>query len=218
MELRPAQRHEARMCYQCIEDARAYHKSLGFEQWHPDYPTQQTIFDDIAQGIGYAFTDDTEETDMTAPYNPDTSTVVFKQPGLIPLPELSALLPTLNRISSWIDSVFAYVSAEAINHAVPIPGYKVVEGRSKRVFTDTKAVVDTAVRNGYTDLYKQQLITLTEFEKLKASDFTAASNPAEDLAVGTVSADTTSPRIIAVGTKKDGSAVIARRGLGMCEY
>ena len=59
MELRLAQQHEAGICYQCIEDARAYHKSLGFEQWHPDYPTRQTIFDDIAQGIGYAFTDDT---------------------------------------------------------------------------------------------------------------------------------------------------------------
>lgn len=59
MELRLAQRQEAAMCYQCIEDARAYHKSLGFEQWHPDYPTRQTILDDIAQGIGYAFTDDT---------------------------------------------------------------------------------------------------------------------------------------------------------------
>ena len=43
---------------------------------------------------------------------------------------------------------------------------KVVEGRSKRVFTDTKGVVDTAVANGYTDLYKKQLITLTEFEKM----------------------------------------------------
>lgn len=41
-----------------------------------------------------------------------------------------------------------------------------VEGRSKRVFTDTKAVVDIAVQNGYTDLYKQTLITLTEFEKM----------------------------------------------------
>ena len=59
MELRPAQRQEAAICYQCIEDARAYHRSLGFIQWHPDYPTQQTILDDIAQGIGYAFTDDT---------------------------------------------------------------------------------------------------------------------------------------------------------------
>ena len=47
-----------------------------------------------------------------------------------------------------------------------MPGYKIVEGRSKRIFTDTKAVVDKAIANGYTDLYKQQLITLTEFEKM----------------------------------------------------
>lgn len=110
--------------------------------------------------------DTAEESDMTAPYEADTQTAVFKQPGLIPLSELSEILPTLNRISSWIEAVFAFVSSEAINHGIPIPGYKVVEGRSKRVFTDTKAVVDTAVANGYTDLYKQSLITLTEFEKM----------------------------------------------------
>ena len=96
----------------------------------------------------------------------DMSEPVFKQPGLIPISELAQLLPTLNRISSWIESVFAFISSEAINHGVPIPGYKVVEGRSKRVFTDTKGVVDTAVANGYTDIYKKQLITLTEFEKM----------------------------------------------------
>ena len=113
-----------------------------------------------------AFDDTTEESDMTAPYEADTNTAVFKQPGLIPISELAEILPTLNRISSWIEAVFAFVSSEAINHGVPIPGYKVVEGRSKRIFTDTKAVVDTAVQNGYTDLYKQTLITLTEFEKM----------------------------------------------------
>ena len=59
MDLRTARPEEAETCYQCIEDARAYHKLLGFEQWHPNYPTQQTILDDIAQNIGYAFTDDT---------------------------------------------------------------------------------------------------------------------------------------------------------------
>lgn len=110
--------------------------------------------------------DTAEESDMTAPYEANTQTAVFKQPGLIPLSELAEILPTLNRISSWIEAVFAFVSSEAINHGVPIPGYKVVEGRSKRVFTDTKAVVDTAMQNGYTDLYKQSLITLTEFEKM----------------------------------------------------
>ena len=107
-----------------------------------------------------------ELSDLEAPYQADTTTPVFKQPGLIPMTELAGILPTLNRISSWIEAVFAYVTSEAVNHAVPVPGYKVVEGRSKRVFTDTKAVVDTAVANGYTDLYKQQLITLTEFEKM----------------------------------------------------
>ena len=58
---------------------------------------------------------------------------------------------------------------------------------------------------------------VTDFANLKASDFTAASSPAAELAAGSVSADTTSPRIIAVGTQKDGSAIVARRGLGMCE-
>lgn len=113
-----------------------------------------------------ALSEKTEESDMTAPYEADTQTAVFKQPGLIPISELAEILPTLNRISSWIEAVFAFVSSEAINHGVSIPGYKVVEGRSKRVFTDTKAVVDTAIENGYTDLYKQTLITLTEFEKM----------------------------------------------------
>ena len=55
LELRLAQQSEAERCYQCIEDARAYHKSQGFEQWHPDYPTLQTVLDDITQNNGYVF-------------------------------------------------------------------------------------------------------------------------------------------------------------------
>lgn len=33
---------------------------MGFVQWHPNYPTRQTISDDIAQNIGYVFTDGRE--------------------------------------------------------------------------------------------------------------------------------------------------------------
>lgn len=113
-----------------------------------------------------ALTKEAEETDATAPYNADTSTPVFKAPGLVSFAELVKVLPTLNRISSWIESVFAFVSGEAINHAVPVEGYKVVEGRSKRIFTDTKAVIKAAESEGYTDIYKQELLTLTEFEKM----------------------------------------------------
>ena len=115
---------------------------------------------------GGALAEDAEETDATAPYNADTSTPVFKAPGLVSFAELVKVLPTLNRISSWIESVFAFVSGEAINHGVPVEGYKVVEGRSKRIFTDTKAVIKAAESEGYTDIYKQELLTLTEFEKM----------------------------------------------------
>ena len=115
---------------------------------------------------GGALADEAEETDATAPYNADTSAPVLKSPGLVSFSELVKVLPTLNRISSWIESVFAFVSGEAINHGVPVEGYKVVEGRSKRIFTDTKAVIKAAESEGYTDIYKQELLTLTEFEKM----------------------------------------------------
>ena len=41
-----------------------------------------------------------------------------------------------------------------------------VEGRSVRKFADEKAVIKAANDAGYTDIYKQSLISLTEFEKL----------------------------------------------------
>ena len=107
-----------------------------------------------------------DETDTTAPYEADRSLPTFKSPGLVPLSELEEVLPTLNRIASWIEAVFAFVSSEAINHGVEIKGYKVVEGRSRRVFTDTQSVIDAAAEAGFTDIYKQELISLTDFEKM----------------------------------------------------
>lgn len=110
--------------------------------------------------------DDAEETDATAAYNRDDTAPTFKQPGLLSQQDIEEILPTLNRISSWIDAVFAYVSSEAINHGVIWEGWKVVEGRSRRVFSDPKAVVDAAAVEGYTNLYKQEMMSLTEIEKL----------------------------------------------------
>lgn len=109
---------------------------------------------------------DGEATDLTAPYHPGTETPVFKQPGLVPMEELEELLPTLNRISDWITAVFSFISSEAIQHGVKVHGYKVVQGRSKRIFSNTDAVVNAAEKAGYTDIYKKQLLSLSEFEKM----------------------------------------------------
>ena len=110
--------------------------------------------------------DETEETDATASFEPDTSVPTFKSPALLSKTDIEKMLPTLNRIESWIEAIFAYVSSEAINHGVSWDGYKVVEGRSKRQFLDTKSVVAAAEKAGYTDIYKTELISLTAFEKL----------------------------------------------------
>ena len=113
-------------------------------------------FLDLDEGV---LTDEAEETDATAAYNPDTSAPTFKSPALLSKTDIEKMLPTLNRIESWIEAIFAYVSSEAINHGVAWDGYKVVESRSKRQFLDTKSVVAA-------DIYKTELISLTEFEKL----------------------------------------------------
>ena len=110
--------------------------------------------------------EESEETDATASFDPDTSAPTFKSPALLTKTDIEQMLPTLNRIESWIEAIFAYVSSEAINHGVTWAGYKVVEGRSKRQFLDTKSVVAAAQKAGYTDIYKTELISLTEFEKL----------------------------------------------------
>ena len=60
MILRNALSHEANAAYQCIEDARAQHSSMGFVQWHPGYPTLATIEEDIKAGNAYVFADNAE--------------------------------------------------------------------------------------------------------------------------------------------------------------
>ena len=114
--------------------------------------------------------EDTEQA-TNEPATPGSSGTVlpafhFKHPQLVDHAELEAILPNLARIQKWIDDVFAYAADEAINHGATWAGYKMVEGRSVRKFADEKAVIKAANDAGYTDIYKQSLISLTEFEKL----------------------------------------------------
>ena len=60
----------------------------------------------------------------------------------------------------------AYATDAAVNHGKQWPGFKVVEGRSNRKYTDEEAVAEEVKNAGYHDIYKQSLITITEMEKL----------------------------------------------------
>ena len=57
MIMRKARAEEIDICFGFTESAKAYQQSLGFTQWSAIYPTRQMIEQDVADGVGYVFTE-----------------------------------------------------------------------------------------------------------------------------------------------------------------
>ena len=89
----------------------------------------------------------------------------FKMPPLLTDAEIEDVLAKLPDIKKWADEIQEYAMAKALA-GKEWAGFKLVEGRSVRKFTDERAVVKAANAAGYHDIYKQTLISLTEMEKL----------------------------------------------------
>lgn len=89
----------------------------------------------------------------------------FKMPPLLTDAEIEDVLAKLPDIKKWADEIQEYALAKALA-GKEWTGFKLVEGRSVRKFTDERAVVKAANAAGYHDIYKQTLISLTEMEKL----------------------------------------------------
>ena len=77
-------------------------------------------------------------------------------------------------MTSWLKSVEDYALKQAVA-GEPLPGYKLVAGRSLRRYTDADAVASRLIDNGYDAalIYRpRELLTITEMEKLlKKSNF-----------------------------------------------
>ena len=89
----------------------------------------------------------------------------FKMPPLLTDAEIEDVLAKLPDIKKWADEIQEYALAKALA-GKEWAGFKLVEGRSVRKFTDERAVVKAANEAGYHDIYKQTLISITEMEKL----------------------------------------------------
>ena len=90
----------------------------------------------------------------------------FKLPPLLTDTEIEAILPMLPDITKWANDISAYALEMAVSRGKEWTGYKVVEGRSVRKYSDEDAVAEAAKQNGYTDIYRKSLITLTDMQKL----------------------------------------------------
>lgn len=90
----------------------------------------------------------------------------FAQPPLLSDAEIGDTLGKLDDLTKWANEIIAYAQDAAVNHGKEWPGYKLVESRTNRKYTDEDAVIEAAHAAGYTDIFKKSLISITEMEKL----------------------------------------------------
>ena len=88
-------------------------------------------------------------------------------PELLSREEIGEILKRTDAIKKWIADIEEYALSELLA-GNDVPGWKAVEGRSNRQFTDTDAAFKYLIDNGYDEavLYERKPITLTAVEKL----------------------------------------------------
>lgn len=90
----------------------------------------------------------------------------FKIPPLLTDEEIEHALHIIPDLTKWASDIIHYATEEAINNGKKWHGFKLVEGRSIRRYKDEKEVIKKAKENGYTDIFKTSLISITEMQKL----------------------------------------------------
>ena len=90
----------------------------------------------------------------------------FQDPALLTDEEIAEIIGLADELAKWAGDIYTYATALAINEGREWDGFKLVEGRTRRKYTDETAVAEAAKKAGYTDIFKQSLITITEMEKL----------------------------------------------------
>ena len=90
----------------------------------------------------------------------------FAMPPLLTDEEIEEILVRLDDLTKWANEIMAYAQSAAINQGKVWRGFKLVESRTNRKYTDEEAVAQAAKNAGYHDIYKHSLITISEMERL----------------------------------------------------
>lgn len=90
----------------------------------------------------------------------------LKSPHLLCDSEIEEVLEHIDDLVRWANEVKDYALKLTLQSGKEWNGYKLVHGRSTRKFKDEEKVVAIAKENGYDNIYKQSLLSLTELQKL----------------------------------------------------
>ena len=88
----------------------------------------------------------------------------FKLPPLLTDTEIEVILGKVDELVSWVSDIKEYALQKALSGKEWI-GWKLVEGRSNRRYTDEIAVADTVSNAGF-DPYEKKLLGVTAMQKL----------------------------------------------------
>lgn len=91
----------------------------------------------------------------------------FADAELLEDSEIGDVLARADALVKWAEAVKGYAFDQALNHGAHFDGWKLVEGRSNRKYTDEKQVAERLAEAGYAEIYKpQELQGITAMEKL----------------------------------------------------
>lgn len=88
----------------------------------------------------------------------------FKLPPTLSDEEISVILDKLDDLTSWVADIREYALTAALS-GTHFEGWKLVEGRANRRYTDEEAVAQAVIGSGH-DPYERKLLGITAMEKL----------------------------------------------------
>lgn len=88
----------------------------------------------------------------------------FKLPPLLEDTEIEVILSHADQLVSWVNDIKEYALQQAIS-GKEWTGFKLVEGRSNRRYTDEAAVTQTVTNAGF-DPYEHKLLGITAMQRL----------------------------------------------------
>ena len=84
--------------------------------------------------------------------------------------EIEEVLEHIDDLVKWASEIKEYATKITLENDKEWSNYKLVEGRSIRKIKDEERVAEILKENGYNDIYKTSLLTLTELQKLLGKD------------------------------------------------
>lgn len=99
-----------------------------------------------------------------AAYSLELAKYEFAEAPSLTSEEIAAILPQIDTLVSWADDIKAYALERALS-GTSYPGFKLVEGRSVRKYTDEAAVIDVVAAEGFAP-FEKKLLGITAMQKL----------------------------------------------------